>query len=487
MDLAELIALIHQESIADFIPLREIPDEETRREYQERLQEQFYQFPYHYQSFQEAYPNLNPDWVYCNRGISPLYYWEEDTGILLKIPVELEGLEAGALAGRENVEAIVLRELAQYRKETAKQDYSHVLYSLNGAMKMEYLDYLIEQKRPIQDLFSLFHACYVSTDFGAAAISRENLEYVINTMTADEKSATTKKTESLPEVVTIYRGEGARSTSWEKAYSWTLDVNTALFYAVRLGEEKSRIIKATVEKKDILCFGSDSDAEVLVFPEAVSEQEIYRQKDLAVLEEKLEQFGFLSQVYTEDLQSNRIRGHDAMHALRTMLLAEILYDARHPDESFGSNQQALVLAAAYHDTGRSQDGDEFLHSNASCERFRKAGYGESERAKLAEFLIRFHETESPLPHSILEAEFPEKEVVVEELLAIFQDADALDRLRFGYRSEDRLDFNRLRLSESREMILMSRILNDQLTDPELVWDIKETAEDNNMEIQEQAR
>ena len=57
MDLAELIALIHQESIADFIPLREIPDEETRREYQERLQEQFYQFPYHYKSFQEAYPN----------------------------------------------------------------------------------------------------------------------------------------------------------------------------------------------------------------------------------------------------------------------------------------------------------------------------------------------------------------------------------------------------------------------------------------------
>lgn len=37
------------------------------------------------------------------------------------------------------------------------------------------------------------------------------------------------------------------------------------------------------------------------------------------------------------------------------------------------------------------------------------------------------------------------------------------------------------------MILMSRILNDQLTDPELVWDMKETAEDNNMEIQEQAR
>lgn len=178
------------------------------------------------------------------------------------------------------------------------------------------------------------------------------------------------------------------------------------------GEEKSRIIKAIIEKKEILCFGSDSDAEVLVFPEAVSVKEIYRQKELAVLEEKVEQFGFLSQVYAEDLQSNKIREHDAMHALRTMILAEILYDARHPDEPFGPNQQALVLAAAYHDTGRSQDGDGFLHSNASCERFRKAGYGESESAKLAEFLIRFHETGSPLSHSILEAEFPETEVVV---------------------------------------------------------------------------
>lgn len=88
-----------------------------------------------------------------------------------------------------------------------------MLYSLNGAMKMEYLGYLIEQKCPIQKLFSLFHACCVSTDFGAAAISRENLEYVLNAMIADEKRVITKKAENLPEVVTTYRGESVRSTS----------------------------------------------------------------------------------------------------------------------------------------------------------------------------------------------------------------------------------------------------------------------------------
>ena len=73
--------------------------------------------------------------------------------------------------------------------------------------------------------------------------------------------------------------------------------------------------------------------------------------------------------------------------------------------------------------------------------------------------------------------------MVQELLAILQDADALDRLRFGYRSPDSLDFHRLRLPESQELVLASRLLNDGLTNPELLWGMEEEMEEMHMELE----
>ena len=96
MDMPELIQLINNESLDDFIPLRDVQNENKRQAYQNFLAAEYYHFPYSYESFQTAYPHINADWVYCNKGLSPLYYWEDETDILLKIPVELEGLYSAA-------------------------------------------------------------------------------------------------------------------------------------------------------------------------------------------------------------------------------------------------------------------------------------------------------------------------------------------------------------------------------------------------------
>lgn len=483
MNIEELIAIINTESIESFIPLKDIPDEKTRLDYQARMKDDFYHFPYHYQSFQEAYPNLNPDWVYCNRGISPLYYWEEATGILLKIPVELEGLKIGNESGSRSIEDMVLKELAHCREELQKQDYRFVFRTLNGTMKMEYLNWLLDEQKPVKNLFTLFHACYVSTDFGASVISRENLKKVMDFMTEEEKNDIEARKQKLSDVVTVYRGEGARSTAYEEAYSWSLDINAALFYAVRFGKEDSRILAAEVKREDILCFGSEGDNEVLVFPEQIVLKDIYQQEDSRMLSQKLEQYGILSRIYAKPLQENHLDGHDSMHALRTMLLAEIIYDKRHPDESFGRNHHILAQVAVFHDMGRSYDAEEYLHSKASARCFRESGYGHLPDAKVVEFLIRFHETENPIQECTFKQAFPGRETEVRELLDIFRDADALDRLRFAYRSPDSLDFHRLRLPESRELVLASRLLNDGLTNPELLWGMEEEVEEMHMELE----
>ena len=48
MNVEELIAIINTESIESFIPLKDIPDEKTRLDYQARMKDDFYHFPYHY-------------------------------------------------------------------------------------------------------------------------------------------------------------------------------------------------------------------------------------------------------------------------------------------------------------------------------------------------------------------------------------------------------------------------------------------------------
>ena len=474
MNVEELIAIINTESIESFIPLKDIPDEKTRLDYQARMKDDFYHFPYHYQSFQKAYPHLNPDWVYCNRGISPLYYWEEDTGILLKIPVELEGLKVGEASGSKAVEDVVLKELVRCKEDVQEANYSFLLRNLNGQMKMEYLNTLLEENRQIKDLFSLFQACY---------ISRENLKRVMDSMTDKEQEDLQVRKQELPDVLTVYRGEGMKSTSYENAYSWSLDANAALFYAVRFGERQSRILVAEVRKEDILCFGSDGDSEVLILPESITLQEIYQQEELPKLSAKLEQYGILSRIYRDALQENHVEGHDSMHALRTLLLAEMIYDKRHPEVPFGRNHHILAQAAVYHDMGRSLEGAEVQHSKASAKCFRNSLYGKMSDAAVVEFLIRFHETEQPIFEHMLKQTFPGREKMIQELLAILQDADALDRLRFGYRSPDSLDFHRLRLPESRELVLASRLLNEGLTNPELLWGMEEEVEKMHMELE----
>ena len=52
MDMPELIQLINNESMDDFIPLRDVLDEEKRRAYQNFLASEYYHFPYSYESFQ---------------------------------------------------------------------------------------------------------------------------------------------------------------------------------------------------------------------------------------------------------------------------------------------------------------------------------------------------------------------------------------------------------------------------------------------------
>lgn len=450
MDMPGLIQLINNESMDDFIPLRDVLDEEKRRAYQIFLASEYYHFPYSYESFQTAYPNINADMVYCNKGLSPLYYWEDETDILLKIPVELEGLYSAA-----EIEKMVLKEIAYERKQVENQDYAHIFFTLNGKMKAEYLDYILEQDKPVKNLYQMFHAVYVSTDFGASVISKDNVRKAILAMTEEEKTELVNQMAQLADTITIYRGEGSASVGYQNAYSWSLDPNVAAFYATRLGSMGGRIIEAEIKKEDILCFGSSADQEVLVFSEHVHVKELYNQHGLDYIKTQAETYEPLVNACSDVILMNQETGvYDRMHAARMAVLAASIYEKRHIEDREDIDIAILALAAAFSDTCyAANEGIEADAKKTSYDIFCNSHLKNIAEHHMVEFLLKYQEVKDALPIEETARMVPGEEARAEELLAILQDAKELDRMRFGFRSDESMDFHRLHFKESKELIM----------------------------------
>ncbi len=454
MDMPELILLINNESMDDFIPLRDVLDEETREAYQNFLASEYYYFPYSYESFQEAYPNINADWVYCNKGLSPLYYWEEETDILLKIPVELEGLYSTS-----EIEKMVLKEIAHARKQVENQDYSHIFFTLNGKMKAEYLDYILEQDKPVKNLYQMFHAVYVSTDFGASVIRKDNVRKAIMAMTEEEKIELLHQKDKLADTITIYRGEGSASEAYQNAYSWSLDPNVAVFYVTRLGSMGGRIIEAEVHKEDILCFGSSADQEVLVFFEDVHVKEIYNQHGLEYIKSQAEIYEPLINACSDAINLNQETGvYDRLHAARMAVLAASSYEKRHIEDRDDLDIAILALAAAFSDSCyAANEGIETDAKKTSYDIFCNSHLKNIAEHQMVEFLLKYQEVKDAIPIEETARMVPGEEARAEKLLAILQDAKELDRMRFGFRSDESMDFQRLHFKESKELVMASVI------------------------------
>lgn len=80
----------------------------------------------------------------------------------------------------------------------------------------------------------------------------------------------------IEDYVTLYRGVGSKSTPLDEAYSWTLNIDVAKFFATRaMGTEDNiddiKVYKALVPKKYIIGVVVDSEEEVLINPNCIDE------------------------------------------------------------------------------------------------------------------------------------------------------------------------------------------------------------------------
>lgn len=394
--------------------------------------------------FAKKYPRLPIERIYAAHNmLAPLYYCELDNpAIPIVLSLNIYGGKRLAMNGE-------LDEKFQQRLlDTAEKISSgnipfirSYFFSLEDCLRVSVLSKYIELSNPGEDLYVLFLDLYRTSDFGFSSLSENGLQKVFAGKSQKQKQDTEKKLSSLPDVVTIYRGEGSKSTPYEKSFSWTTSYKAACFFACRIPSlENSRIITAHVSKCDIIeYFPNDDEKEVLVPPAAVKDRKVDTLYGINALTDEIQAFYPLYQRYRSRISTlydaygrANDEEHDAEHTLRVLFDALLLVQVQGIALTKNESHQ-LCDAILYHDIGRTNDDVDDSHGAKSNDIYHDAV---PECNSATAFLIEYHCLDDRKAFADLKTSNIRNKERVWLLYTILKDADALDRVRFGMRAVD---------------------------------------------------
>lgn len=423
----------------------------------ESLSKRHYRISLTESEFKEKFPKIDPACVYYIPSISQdCIYFNEET--LAACPFHLEFMLAGFAVSPDGM----YRVIAEREAEVAAGDYQGSISSLPDRMRLEYFTKLVNKKgADIPGLYSLFFETYITSDYGFTNMDQDTLHAILSSKTEEDKARTAAAIQHLPETITIYRGGNSASASYRNAYSWTLDINVANFFASRRGMDTGYIVQAQVNKADIIdAFLDDRDEqEIIVDPARIEVTNELCIHGLGLLEAVLPKVGPIYHEYMNEMDyldfAMDSDYHGKPHQARVLLLTQIISEL----EDLPLYERRLLAAAAiYHDTQRTHDNDDEAHGAAAAEYYHDV---EENPSPIVEFLCKYH----CLPDEQGYAEIRTNKKLsrnrsrVTRLYQIFKDADALDRVRFEIKD---LDLNQLRLPISKELTLIARICCEQV-------------------------
>lgn len=424
----------------------------------EELNSQGYFIELTLDEFKEQF-DINPDFVWYapSYSMNNVYFNPETLAVCpLHLEMHLHGMSVGA--GIEGT----YRFIKETENEVANKDFNHSIMALPDAMRIEYFEMLIDKYgTDIPDLYNLFISHYLASDYGFGSLKQETLKTILGSKTSKDIEKTKKALVDLPDVVTIYRGGNSASVPYNEAYSWTLDINTANFFASRRGSDDGYIATAVVNKEDILDFFDDSsEEEVLVYPDKIKVESVRTIKGLDFIKEVLPVVTPMYQKYRDmmvDLDfymDSSIHGkeHQARVLLHCLIISELLGLP-------ASDRRVLATAAIYHDTQRTHDYVENGHGLAAREYYVR---DVSKPDPLVEFLCEYHCLPDAKGYSEIRSnrKLSKNREKATLLYQIFKDADGLDRIRLG--GIRHIDLKQLRLDVSKDLTLVARICLEQI-------------------------
>lgn len=409
---------------------------------------------------------INPNYIWYTPSYSlSCFYFNPNTLAVCPFHIELfliqeENKEKPTFG--LNIED-VYHAIEKREQEVANNEYFGSILALTDTMRLEYFKLLIDKKgQNIPNLYHLFISNYNHSDYGFSTIDPEILQIICNSKTEQEKQLTQQKIKDLPDTITVYRGGNSISTSYEKSYSWTLDINIANFFAVRRGNGPAYIAKGQIKKEDIIEYIDDrNEQEVLIDPNKVTILEVIDLKEIDFIKYILPIVSPLYHKYKDLLetltfaQQSTIHGKD--HELRVLLLCLIESEMLKLPMS---DRRILATAAIYHDTQRKNDWSEPEHGQNS-----KNYYHQNTKKPdpIVEFLCEYHCLPDELGYQEIKnnRKLSKNREQTTLLFKIFKDCDGLDRVRLGNIRKE-MDLNQYRLPITKQLTLLARICFEQI-------------------------
>ncbi len=446
MNIDELLLNLHTVSFDSLICQTSIQSDEDMAHYNS--------LGYHIDLTEEAFRktfSIDPSCIWYTQAISPTcLYFNEKTLAASILPLDFVLNEMGPSS------SLISKGIQEKEGDVANNRFGSSLISLPDSMRMEYFNRLIALKgTSVPDLYQLFFSFYKTSDYGFGKLSPETLNTIISTKTQADKEQTAAAIKDLSDIVRIYRGGNSASVHFSKAHSWTLDINTANFFASRRGTDTGYIAEANVRKQDIIdAFLDSGEQEIFVHPKDIQVLNTIPVRGYDYLKSLLPQItpiyhyhknAMLDLEFAQDSEVHGLEHQARVLLLCLMLAQELNLPAR--------DVRVLATAAIFHDTQRTNDDTDPPHGKASREYYHA---NVKNPDPLVEFLCEYHSLPDEEGYSEIKnnRQLSKNRSRAKLLLGIFKDADALDRVRFGIQS---LDLNQLRIPVSKELSLIARL------------------------------
>lgn len=451
MTLTDLLLNIKKSSFEELIPISELQTEEDLNKYRERG----YDSSLTALKIKEMIKGINLENVFFQKNlIDPYIYFDKKEYLIVSL-----NIFNGECFLNEEAKNDFEGSLNKTQKRNEGK-LSRNLMICPEALRLSLLNYILQNKEMSPELYDAFIDCYCDNDFGANNLSQQSIERVTECKSEEQKNKTKDKLKKFPNSIKVYRGEGNASTPYDKAYSWTIDYNTALLFACRMGDKgqvSGRLIEGRVKKEDVIEYISKrGESEILTLPQKVTVTNVMELDSAKELEQSEEMEFILDNYgcYTRSLRSlefsHDTEEHGKLHTLRVGFLAMLL---GHRESINDEEMELLLEACLYHDIERTNDKIDDEHGKKAAEFYREEFGAWPE----LEFLLTYHCLKDAEAKKVYDRTDFSEEVDVWKVYQILKDADALDRVRFGIRG---LDTNQLRLKESLKLpLLATQLIN----------------------------
>lgn len=236
---------------------------------------------------------------------------------------------------------------------------------------------------------------YTITDYNAGEYGTDLLQKLASCRSDAQIQKLHNALADYPEELIVYRGEAEGSTNYRKAISWSLDINTAFFFACRHGDQNhARIIRARIHNQDVIAVNLDSrEKEIITVPGVpfglTFERLIGPDSPLVMPCRHLDEYrkGVEQILRLYKLHQRGGTDHGKLHSAQVLFLALSIIQAGKVRLNRAELSQ-LSNVIVFHDIGRKNDRVDDGHGKAGREIYEKTARNSADPAIC--FLIEYH-------------------------------------------------------------------------------------------------